>query len=129
MEAQQLREIIIKELPILIQNDENFRRIILKISRTQFAGKAETENRIDRMMDMLEIRIKEDAKNWDEQREKWKLHEIERKKELEAQDARWIAEREIQDKKWEENQQVIRNMMVEIQSLNRKHDSYFSHDR
>jgi len=100
MEAQQLRETIIKELPILVQNNEAFRQAVLKITTSHFADKSETESRFDRMMDMFERRLEQDAEKWKSQEKKWKIQE----KKWEAQEKKWDAQEkkwETQEKKWD----------------------------
>jgi hypothetical protein len=95
METQQLKNIILKELPTLIQRDSAFREAILSISRFEFADKAETENRIAQLdhsmeqcnqqhliltkmisaLEKLEQRfdqnIKEDRQRWVENQRLW----------------------------------------------------------
>ena len=47
MEPQQLKELIFKELPTLIQQDSSLREWVLTIGRTQFAEPAATKSRFD----------------------------------------------------------------------------------
>lgn len=108
MEHQQLQEMILKELPALIQNNKAFRQAVIKITRHQFAAKVETESRFDRMMNelvkhrqFLEQQLAENHQKWEaNQRELKTLHEE-------------------QPRKWEEGQ---RQFTTAIQNLNRKFD-------
>jgi hypothetical protein len=53
MNPQQLRESILSELPLLVQ-DTAFREAVLQITRFQFADKVETESHFDQMMARLD---------------------------------------------------------------------------
>ncbi|MCP4695680.1 MAG: hypothetical protein GY862_02355, partial [Gammaproteobacteria bacterium] len=80
MKQQQVREMIIRELPMLIEGDEAFRKVVLKISRTRFADKAETESRFDRMMDMFQRQQDLDAEKWEAWEKKWAEERLEQQK-------------------------------------------------
>ena len=62
MDTQELRQLIIKELPALMQSNEAFRATILDISRAEFADKTETESRLNLMMATHE----QSMAKWDE---------------------------------------------------------------
>ncbi len=98
---QQIKEIILQELPAIVEKDPEIERYILQLSRRHFADKAQTEDRFDRILEELrrdreEQRIKWDQQNqrWEELSGKWK----EQDKRWEEQYRRW----EEQDKRWEE---------------------------
>jgi hypothetical protein len=128
MEPQQIKELILKELPILIQQDSNLREWVLTIGRTQFAEQAITESRFDQMMRIIQQQLAEiqqlrDEQNrkWDEQNRKWdenqrQLLELERKS-----DERW----EAGQRQWEANQQVINEMLESIRNLDKKIDKKY----
>jgi hypothetical protein len=118
MEPQQLKELILKELPTLIQQDSSLREWVLTIGRTQFAEQAATESRFDQMMKIIQQQLAEIQQLREEQNRKWdenqkKLLELERKS-----DERW----EEGQRKWEANQQVINEMLESIRHLNKKYD-------
>lgn len=129
MTPQQIKEVILQELPSILENDPEIGRYILQLSRKHFADKAQMEDRFDRILDELrrdreEQRIKWDEQNrkWEEQNRKWeeqnrKWHEQNRK--WEEQSGKW----EEQNRRWEANQKVIQEMLTEIHALARKHDS------
>jgi len=94
VEEHQLKQVIIRELPGIIQRDKEVQDFILGLAREHFADRQETESRFDRLLEEL-------------------------RRERERQERRW----EEQNRKWEENQQVIRQMLAEIRALNRKHDT------
>ncbi len=105
MENQQLKQIIMRELPGILQRDPEVQEFILRLARQHFADREETESRFDRLLDEL-------RRDREEQYHKWEEHQKEER-------ARW----EAQERKWEENQQVLRQMMEAIQALSRKHDT------
>ena len=91
---EEVKRIIIAELPELMKVDPDIRNFILNVTRESYPSKREAESRFDRIMDEL-------------------------KRDREARDKKWDA----QDKKWEENQRVINEILVSIQKLDKKHDS------
>ncbi len=101
MEKERIRETILQELPTILAEDADIQRLVLRLSREHFAGKAETENRFDRVLD--ELRRDREA-----QERKW-----------EAQERKW----EEQNRKWDENQATINHVLTEIREMNRKHES------
>ncbi len=98
---EEVKRIIIAELPELMKVDPDIRNFILNVTRESYPSKRETESRFDRIMDELKRDREARDKKWD------------------AQDKKWDA----QDKKWEENQRVINEMLVSIQKLDKKHDA------
>jgi len=95
---EEVKRIIIAELPELMKVDPDIRNFILNVTRESYPSKRETESRFDRIMDEL-------------------------KRDREARDKKWEEERKEQNKKWEENQRVIKEMLVSIQKLDKKHDA------
>lgn len=71
MIAEETRQIILKELPKIIETDEEVRRLILDLTSKQFADKRETESRFDRILDELKRDREEQSRKWDEQNKKW----------------------------------------------------------
>ncbi|NJO18491.1 MAG: DUF3782 domain-containing protein [Thioploca sp.] len=100
MESQQLKELIVKELPTLIQQDSSLREWVLKIGRTQFADQAATESRFDQMIRLIQQQLDDNRQLRDEQNRKW----------------------DEQNRKWEANQQVINQMLESIRKLDNKYD-------
>ena len=94
MDIRQVKEVIMQELPGILQKDVEMQRFILRISSRHFADKAETENRFDRLLDELRRDREEQSRRWAEQ-----------------------------NKRWDENQATINQMLRSIQDLARKHDS------
>jgi len=94
MENQQIKQIVMRELPTIMQQDPEVRRFILQLSRQHFADKEETESRFDRVLDELRRDREENTRKWEEQ-----------------------------NRKWEENQVQINRMLDSIEALAKKHDS------
>ncbi len=87
MERERIKQIIIQELPAIIEQEPEIRELILRLSRQHFADKTETESRFDRLLEELRRDREEQARRWEEQA-----------------------------RKWEENQQVIRQMLRKYDS-------------
>ena len=159
--SQQVKEIILKELPAILEEDPEIHRFFLQISRRHFADKTQTEDRFDRVMEELRRDREEQSRKWDEQKQEWKanqqvineiladirmlskkhdntIEELRRDREEQSrkwdeqsrkwdeQNKKWDEQKQKgdeQNKKWEANQQVINEMLAEIQTLSKKHDS------
>ena len=95
---QQIKNIIMRELPRILEQDSEVRGLILRLSARQFADKQETESHFDRLLDELRRDREEQARKWDE-------HRVE------------------EASKWDENQRTINRILDEIHALSHKHDS------
>lgn len=65
MENQQIKQIVMRELPIIMQQDPEVRRFILQLSRQHFADKEKTESHFDRMLDELRRDREENTRKWE----------------------------------------------------------------
>jgi len=101
MNMREVKELIMQELPGILQEDVEMQRFILRISSRHFADKAETESRFDRLLDDLRRDREEQSKRWEEQSKRWTE----------------------QNTRWDENQATINQMLRSIQDLAHKHDS------
>jgi len=115
MQTAEIKQIIRRELPLIIQKDVEIQQLVLRLARTRFADKAKTEDRFDRILDELRQDREAQSKKWDEQNIKWD----EQNKKWDEQNEKWDG----QNKKWERNQNAIDEMLQEIRNLSRKHDS------
>ena len=150
MGPQQIKELILKELPILIQQDSSLREWVLMIGRTQFADQAVTDSRFDQMMRILQQQLdenrqlrEEQTRKWEENQHKWEENQhkweenqrqwLELKRESEERhkenQRQWLELKRESDKRWEEdqrkweaNQQVINQMLESIRKLDKKYD-------
>ncbi len=66
MDVKQIRELVIRELPAILQEDEEVQQFILRLAREHLADKVETENRFDRLLDELRREREEQSKRWEE---------------------------------------------------------------
>ncbi|MCK5524443.1 MAG: hypothetical protein KAI83_15035, partial [Thiomargarita sp.] len=57
MQTQQVREMILKELPILLNNDDSFLETMLDIARPHFANKMEMKHRFNEIIAQLDHSI------------------------------------------------------------------------
>ncbi len=107
---QQVKQIILRELPAIVQSDQEVREFILRLSREQFADKRGTESRFDRLLDELRRDREEQARKWNEEREAQKLNWDEQKlkwaensRKWEENSRKWDEARAEDSRKWEEN--------------------------
>lgn len=99
MNSQTVKEIIKKELPALVKNDENIRQFILLLLKEQVKEKTdeiETEigSRFDRLLEELKKDREQQSKKWEEQ-----------------------------NRNWEENQKEIKKLYFSIEKLYHKHET------
>ena len=106
--TKEIRDVIIRELPKVIEDDKELQQLIIRLSRQYFADKEHTEDKFDRILGELKADRERQDKKWEEQNKKW-----------EEQNKKW----EDHNKKWEANQKVINEMLADIKALSRKHDS------
>ena len=121
-ELQQVRQMILKELPALMQNDTAFRESVISIAQFQFADQAKTDNRFDQMMALLKRFMDEERKKWDENQQQIKdlnrrlEHKIEQDRQKWDENQRQIAILNVENqKKWDKNQQQIAAINAENQ--------------
>lgn len=122
LERDQIRELLIQELPALLERDPEVQRLILQLAQKYFAGRSETDNRFDRILEELRQSREEQTRLWAEQAQRWE----EQAQRWAEQAQRWAeqAQRwEEQDRRWEENQREIRELMRRHAALDRKFDS------
>jgi hypothetical protein len=97
----QLKTLIMAELPEIMKADPGMRRFVIDITKDRYADREKTEDRIDRILDELKQDREENRRKWEENQKKW----------------------EENQKKWEENQSVINEMLASVKALNKKHES------
>ncbi len=115
MKTKEIREIILKELPVILEQDKDVQALVLRLSEGRFADKEKTEDRFDRILNELAADRIALSKKWDENDKKWTVQA----KRWEEQDKKWAE----QEEKWQENQRIIREMLKSISALSRKHDN------
>jgi len=132
-----VKKIIMTELPGLMERDAEVRRFILTVTRKRYADRQETESRFDRMMDELKRDRETNMRRWEAQEKKWddwdKKWEQERKDQQEKWQAqekkwdtweiKWDKEQKARDDRWAANQRVINEMLADIRKQNQRHES------
>jgi hypothetical protein len=93
MTEESLKETIRRELPGWLREDPDLRAYVLELTRGEYAGRADTEDRFYAILAELRRDREEQARKWEQQDRKW-----------EQQDRKW----EQQDRKWEEHQAELR---------------------
>jgi len=135
VDTQQVKELIVRELPKIVKQDMEVQQLILRLSRDRFADKAVTESRFDRVLEELrrdreEQRLKwdeqkrEEKEKWEEQNRKWDEQRREEKEKWEEQNRKWEEQKreekekwEEQNRKWDENQAEIRELFKSLRRL------------
>ena len=64
--SEEIKKLIMAELPRLMERDPAIRKYILKMTREQYADKIETEDRIERILDELKMDREAQGKRWEE---------------------------------------------------------------
>ncbi|GIW01363.1 PD-(D/E)XK nuclease family protein [Roseiflexus sp.] len=129
IDREQLRDLILQELPALFERDPELQRLIVRLSQQYFADRRETESRFDQMLDELRRDRKEQSRRWAEQMRLWE----EQNRKWEEQNRKWDEQVRLwdeqnrkweeQNRRWEENQREIRELIQRTDVLNRRFDS------
>jgi hypothetical protein len=102
-------EAIKRELPGLLRSDPDFRAYILELTRQEYAGRAETEDRFYEILAELRKGREEQTRKWDENqaelRNDREKNQTELRNDRENQARKW----DEQNRKWDENQAELRN--------------------
>jgi len=98
MNIEEIKSIIMHELPNIIRTDDEVRRFILDIGREQFLDQSEANRRFDRILDEM-------AEQRRENRIKWEVWE-----------KTWAEAQRKSDERWENNH-------LEIKKLYQKYES------
>ena len=104
MNTESLKEMIRRELPALLQADPDFRAYILELTREEYAGRQETQDRFYELL--AELR-----RDREEQNRKWDANQAELRR-----------DREEQNRKWDANQAELRRLHEEIMAQAKKFD-------
>ena len=108
---ESLKDVIKKELPALLREDPELRAFILELTRTEYAGRAETQDRFHEMLAELRRDRELQASKWEEQRRESKALRDE-------QNRKW----DEQNRKWEEANRHFDRVHEEIMAQAKKHD-------
>jgi len=94
---ENVSETLKQELPALLRDDPDLRRYILELTRGEYAGRQQTEDRFDCILEEL-------------------------RQNREAQERKWREAQEEQRRKWEESRDDFRRVHDEIMAQARKHE-------
>jgi hypothetical protein len=76
VEEYQLKQVIIRELPGIIQRDKEVQDFILGLAREHFADRRETESRFDRLLEELRRERERQDRRWEEQNRMWESRTV-----------------------------------------------------
>ena len=135
MSVNDLRDLIKKELPLLVRNDKELQDLILRLSREAFADRKQTDDRFDRVLEELRLDREEQRRKWDEQNHKWdeenrKWDEENRKweeenRKWEEENRKWNEQNrkwDEQNRKWDESREEFNRVHEEIMAQAKKFD-------
>ncbi|MDI1471688.1 DUF3782 domain-containing protein [Thermodesulfovibrio sp. 1176] len=133
---EEVRQIIITELPKLIKRDIKLREFISRLFEEKFADKKKTEDRFEQLLKEIQQQRLESEKKWEENNKRWEENNRrweennkrweENNIRWEENNKRWEEQKKLwdeQNKKWWENQKKIGAILEEIKLLHRKHDT------
>ena len=147
MNAESLKEAIKRELPGWLREDPDLRAYILQLTRQEYAGRAETQDRFYDILAELRRDREEQARKWDEQHreqnrkwdeqnrkwdeqnQQWKDFTQEQNRKWDEQNRKWDEQNQQwkdftqeQNRKWEESSQRFDRLHEEIMAQAKKHD-------
>jgi len=71
MNEESLKEAIRQELPHFLRTDPDLRAYILELTRREYAGREETQDRFYDLLAELRRDREEQTRKWEEQNSKW----------------------------------------------------------
>ena len=124
MTTDTLKDQIKRELPEWLRSDPEFRRTVLDIAAEQFAGRRQTEGRIEAMLAELardreaqERRWKAEEARWRDQEQRWRDQE----QRWQSVEQRW----DEQTRAWQQHQEQVWAEFRRIHEENRERDLRF----
>ena len=122
MNAESLKEAIKRELPGWLREDPDLRAYILQLTRQEYAGRAETQDRFYDILAELRRDREEQARKWDEQHREQNRKWDEQNRKWDEQNQHWKDFTQEQNRKWEESSQRFDRLHEEIMAQAKKHD-------
>ena len=122
MNAESLKEAIKRELPGWLREDPDLRAYILQLTRQEYAGRAETQDRFYDILAELRRDREEQARKWDEQHREQNRKWDEQNRKWDEQNQQWKDFTQEQNRKWEESSQRFDRLHEEIMAQAKKHD-------
>ncbi len=112
MDPQEIKEIIIKELPSILKDDSEMREFVLRLTEGRYPSKEDFESRFDRILEQLRLDREEDRKRWEENRRQW----TENQKRWDENQRKW----DENQKQWQKNQETIDGVLQSIKALDQR---------
>jgi len=143
-QIQTIRNILLNELPKLIETDPSIRSSISRVGSERYADKRQTEDHVDRILDELKADRERSDLRWQQSQSEFKEFRNESKEFRELSEQRWqqyqreykefreLSEQRWQEnqekwqenqEKWQENRQVIQEMLAEIKQIKTKQEA------
>lgn len=128
MDPSEVRDIVLKELPRLVEEDPEVRRAIVALSTRYFPPKEETESRFDRILEELRRDREAQRLKWDEEERRWAEQErlwAEQERRWEGLERRWEGQErrwEGQERRWDEQNLKWEEQNLKWEEQNRKWD-------
>jgi len=123
MEQDEVRQVILRELPALVKRDPQIREWVQSLIRQYSLPRAEAESRFDRTLAEIRAMREESERKWEEQKRRWEKNQQELRAMREESERRWQEQArkweeqerkwEAQERRWQENQQELRAMREE----------------
>ena len=136
MNTESLKEAIKQELPEFLRTDPGFRDYILELTRREYAGRAEIQDRFYEILGELRRDREAQTLKWQEQKRETKIYQEEQSRKWDEQNLRWDEQnrkwdeqkheskvyQEEQNRKWESNQAELLRIHEEIMAQAKKHE-------
>ena len=104
MNIEEIKAIILHELPNIVRTDEEVRRLILDLGREQFLDQSEANRRFDRILDELAEQRKENHRKWETWEKRWEEYRQKSDEDWKENQRKWDENQQRSDEKWKENQ-------------------------
>jgi hypothetical protein len=120
--TEEIRELIKQELPILMRQDPEIQRMVLRLAHEKFADRVETEDRFTRLLEELRKDREEQSRKWDENQQELARVREEQNRKWDENQLELARIREEQNRRWEENGKELLRLHEEIMAIAQKHD-------
>jgi hypothetical protein len=102
MNSESLKEAVKRELPQWLREDPDLRAYILELTRQEYAGRAETQDRFYEILAELRRDREEQVRKWEEHQKEWKEWTQEQSREWSEQNHKWDEQNRTLKEKWDE---------------------------
>lgn len=127
MEVEEIRALILRELPRILETDPEVRELVLRLARAEFANKAQTEGRFEQLLAQLQRDREEQARKWEEESQRWQMQMQELRRLREESEQRWQAQaeelrrlREESERRWQAQEARWEEQRVNWEEQNRR---------